>query len=292
MTDWLTWEGIRALADVEALNLGPHLVLVQSDPRRPVIKWSHQYHWAKHARKATVCAGSIVYARAAWRAPWRQQMREQIQQPVVLVTTFYDPTIKPAAVAEMFPGPIRHWFGVQCAATHPQLTAMPVGIEGSMVPQIQAGERRETRDTLLYLNFQVRSSERATLWTHFAPKPWVTAERWANTGATSYIRALGNSKFVLSPPGFGWDCYRTYEALAMGAIPIVLRRHPNSDVCLNLPVLMVDDWAEVTKERLESEWRSRRPMETTTLTLTYWRERILRVSRATRGRGGEECTSE
>jgi hypothetical protein len=49
------------------------------------------------------------------------------------------------------------------------------------------------------------------------------------------------SKFVLSPPGNGPDCHRTWEAMYLGAIPVVKEsswpfRH------LNLPVHVVSNW--------------------------------------------------
>ena len=37
-----------------------------------------------------------------------------------------------------------------------------------------------------------------------------------------YYIHIARSKFVLSPPGLGMDCYRTWEALYLGSIPIVL----------------------------------------------------------------------
>jgi hypothetical protein len=29
------------------------------------------------------------------------------------------------------------------------------------------------------------------------------------------------SKFILSPSGLGWDCYRNYESYMLGAIPVM-----------------------------------------------------------------------
>ena len=52
------------------------------------------------------------------------------------------------------------------------------------------------------------------------------ALRWMDGGAKRrlseiYTDGLLNSKFVMSPIGWGVDCYRTWEALASGAVPIV-----------------------------------------------------------------------
>lgn len=59
-----------------------------------------------------------------------------------------------------------------------------------------------------------------------------------------YRDFVKNSKFVLSPPGNGLDCHRTWEAIYLGAIPIVKREYwPFSSY--ELPVLVVNDWSEM-----------------------------------------------
>jgi hypothetical protein len=66
----------------------------------------------------------------------------------------------------------------------------------------------------------------------------------AFTSPKKYRKMLSNSAFVLSPPGNGADCHRTWEALYLGAVPIVLKKYwPFSH--LNLPVLVVEDWSEI-----------------------------------------------
>merc|ERR1712217_251906 len=62
----------------------------------------------------------------------------------------------------------------------------------------------------------------------------------------AYTEQLINSTFVFSPDGQGHDCYRHYEALAAGAIPVVddswfLRR-----VLTGLPAVFVKNWSSVT----------------------------------------------
>lgn len=64
------------------------------------------------------------------------------------------------------------------------------------------------------------------------------------TSPKRYRELLTNSAFVLSPPGNGADCHRTWEAIYLGAIPIVLKKYwPFTH--LKLPVLIVEDWAEI-----------------------------------------------
>lgn len=47
--------------------------------------------------------------------------------------------------------------------------------------------------------------------------------------------------FGLSPPGHGWDCYRTYELLLLGVIPIIESCLGSKELFRDLPVIHVDN---------------------------------------------------
>jgi hypothetical protein len=58
-------------------------------------------------------------------------------------------------------------------------------------------------------------------------------------------KLMRNTLFVPSPAGNGLDCHRTWEALYLGSVPVVLRK----DFCGDdsWPVLIVDSWDDVLK---------------------------------------------
>lgn len=62
-----------------------------------------------------------------------------------------------------------------------------------------------------------------------------------------YRKLVLRSRFVLSPPGNGPDCHRTWEALYLGATPIVHRMswpfHGQ-----DFPVLLVDSWEDIEQD--------------------------------------------
>ena len=60
---------------------------------------------------------------------------------------------------------------------------------------------------------------------------------------SKYRSFVRSSQFVVSPPGNGADCHRTWEAIYLGAVPIVLREFWNFGD--DLPVLIVDDYSEI-----------------------------------------------
>eukprot|EP00996_Jenningsia_fusiforme_P000765 NODE_1692_length_1440_cov_24.061826_g1527_i0.p1 GENE.NODE_1692_length_1440_cov_24.061826_g1527_i0~~NODE_1692_length_1440_cov_24.061826_g1527_i0.p1 ORF type:complete len:404 (+),score=51.23 NODE_1692_length_1440_cov_24.061826_g1527_i0:47-1258(+) len=71
--------------------------------------------------------------------------------------------------------------------------------------------------------------------------------------AEEYFSMLRQHRFVLSPPGEGWDCFRTWETLYLGRCPVVSRVLPDR-LYEGLPVHVVDDWAGLTPTKLEAVW--------------------------------------
>ena len=49
---------------------------------------------------------------------------------------------------------------------------------------------------------------------------------------------------MMSPPGNGVDCHRTWEAIALGAVPVVLRSALASTLVDAAPIVAVTSWEE------------------------------------------------
>jgi hypothetical protein len=62
---------------------------------------------------------------------------------------------------------------------------------------------------------------------------------------------MASYKFIASPFGNGLECHRTWEALALGCIPIV-KTSCMDKLYEGLPVLIVNSWSDVSNELLES----------------------------------------
>lgn len=85
--------------------------------------------------------------------------------------------------------------------------------------------------------------------------------------------------YVISPEGYGIDCHRTWEAIALGCVPII-KRNAISSLFELLPVLLVDDWREVTPEFLE---RNALELENklfnySSMFLQFWVDRFRQIS--------------
>lgn len=95
-----------------------------------------------------------------------------------------------------------------------------------------------------------------------------------------FFDLMSQHKFVISPPGNAIDCHRTWEALMVGTIPVVLDTPLAPHAYEGLPVVVVQNWNVVTKEFLEQTYKElhdetqRSSYQWERLQHPFWRERI------------------
>ena len=113
--------------------------------------------------------------------------------------------------------------------------------------------RERKKDKLLYMNFtEWRMPERTRIRKLFQKKAFCTYSKKCTF--RQYLDDLSRHKFVLSPPGLGPDCYRVWESVLAGSIPIV--QHSHMDFMYEgLPVLFINDWEDITEAFLKKKYK-------------------------------------
>lgn len=67
---------------------------------------------------------------------------------------------------------------------------------------------------------------------------------------SSVLGDMSKFRFAISPVGVGWDCYRTYELLLMGVIPIIQERIPEShELFQGLPIVHMANMDDITSKQ-------------------------------------------
>lgn len=109
-------------------------------------------------------------------------------------------------------------------------------------------------------------------------------------------RMYGTYRYVVTAPGMGLDCHRTWEILFLGAVPVTVSS-PLDELyeALDLPVLVLQSWQELwDQDLLDRRWREdfkdRRWSTITFNTLKTWAERPPgrpRVVQVLHGRAGD-----
>lgn len=201
---------------------------------------------------------------------------------------------------------IIHWFTQNCVVKHPKLSAIPIGLNyhtraddshwmgpntfGVMMsPSLQEAEIEEVKSKAeplskrllkCYSNYHF---SRNADFKHIGDREDAIAKIPADLIFYEPLRTvmkdgyINQSKyaFVPSPYGNGLDCHRTWEALILGSIPIV-KTSPIDSLYDDLPVLIIKDWSEVTKQLLESTLADFKDKKYNydKLTLKYWIDKI------------------
>ena len=166
-----------------------------------------------------------------------------------------------------------HWFCQNIVVRHDKITCMPIGLDyHTMLSNRVWGEITSTsgqefiletvkqnslhftnRIIKCYANYQFLMATKYGKYdrqdaydninkdlVYYEPNKINRLATW--TKQTEYA-------FVISPHGNGYDCHRTWEAIILGCIPII--KHSAIDILYeDLPVLIVNDWKDVTAELL------------------------------------------
>lgn len=91
--------------------------------------------------------------------------------------------------------------------------------------------------------------------------------------AETYLRHVSRSMFVVSPAGNGLDCHRTWEAIYLGAVPIVLEGQIHTEITSQLPILVLSSWDDIismTSEALWEQYVSAKAKSTQSAYFLHW----------------------
>ena len=159
---------------------------------------------------------------------------------------------------------------------HPKLHSIPLGMYSmANAKQIPMDAPPVPKKQLVMLSVTSTDNRRAQI--EEIQKNFKGLRNTYNRSAFgNYWDELARSKFVFSPAGLGWDCYRHWESIAFGSIPII-EHYDRKDgwfrVFDDLPVLWVQSFDVVTPEILEAEYKritSIRNYRFHKLTAEYW----------------------
>jgi hypothetical protein len=161
-------------------------------------------------------------------------------------------------------GPKLHrWFAQNVTIAHPKLAPLPIGIANSgwRHGDLQALQRamkrisKRSKQKLLYVQFEPATHPgRPQVYEQLRQAfPGLPSTPRRARPHRSYLRHLAQHRFCACPRGNGIDTHRVWECLYLGVVPIVSRSvHTEHWQRIGLPLMLVDDWAEVTPARLDA----------------------------------------
>ncbi len=257
------------------------------DPRTDPYAWPTSRYGVTF-NPAKVCGGELIFVRDL--DAFFKTIYKQITHPFVMITAGEArDKVQQRHMAYLNDDKIIAWFSVHASSsTHPKFYSIPLGIfqdqkyyhQRKSLSHHFALLRRSPKAKLLYMNFgdlKGRKPERASVQKLFKTAKYCYTVK-KRLSFLDYMAEMANFKFTLSPPGYAPDCYRTWEALLVGSIPIIKASHLDS-LFKGLPVLIINDWSDITEEFLECSYKklSRKTYSIELLHLEYWAQKIKNV---------------
>ena len=271
------------------------------------IRHCYSYPWD------TLKPGAIIYINSSAIANffYSSDGWAKVKVPIVLVSGDCDETVPTdilgqfSLVAFLNDERLIAWFAQNAdASKHPKLHQIPIGLDYHTLSvndkhpwgpkQTPADQEKiigllakrkpfEERILAAHANFHFSMNTRyandrrdavqnlCPSVVHYEKEPAVRFVTWVNQS---------QFQFVISPQGGGVDCHRTWEALCLGAIPIVKSSFLDS-LYQGLPVIAITSWSDVTLEALNEIVKDILPklqqQPLPKLLLSYWMNKIKEV---------------
>lgn len=228
--------------------------------------------------------GDIIFVRDVCR--FMKEVHPGIAQPYIMLTAGdYKDRMLCEFIGFLDDDMIIAWFCVHpCDRKHPKYHWLPLGIfqadefdkKKSDLNKLFTLWRKAPKPKLLCCNFGLRPKfkpERNVIFDVFEYADF--CYKCERKPFLEYMEEMAQYKFTLSPRGLGPDCYRTWEAMLVGCIPVLHTCYLDG-LYSDLPVLFVDRWEDVTPEFLEKKYKeiSLKKHNVEKLYMEYWWKKI------------------
>ncbi len=284
------------------------------DPR--TISWAHPTSLEPGGvsfNPPDVKTGDIIFVRDLEK--FFEEMHPKIMVPYIIIThgEFRD-TCMEYHLTFLEDSKIIAWFSIHPPKQgHKKFFPLPIGISQKEYKEPDLHDcikkcRAIPKKELAYLNWSSEQNPER----HFVEKLFKECcdftIRQAFIPFKDYLEEMAHYKFALSPRGWGPDCYRTWEALLVGTIPVVKRcqfdalivgdddmADPGQKSTLSspkgsqldtlyedLPILIIDEWESITPQFLLQKYEeiSSKTYNIERLYVAYWKTKIEGVREA------------
>ncbi len=181
------------------------------------------------------------------------------------------------------PKNIMKWFVINPTIKHPDLLPIPIGgktPEGRayhdnyfnmkwFVKNLENLQNIEKNNTDVYCNWADHTNSYRSKILKELKVPYYKTNKLSSF--ETYCKDMAKYKFVISPPGNGIACERTWLALYANCFPIIINHFMN-DAWKELPIIQVTSYTDVTPELLEEALSKKYNYEK--LYLEYWQSKI------------------
>lgn len=211
-----------------------------------------------------VQCGDIIFLSRTFLEDFFIKCHPKIKHPYILISHHNDMGITEDLRPYLDDKKLFALFAQNIEMHHPKLIPIPIGLRSFYINSDFAQEQHEAlkklsvtkhpKTMLLYANFCVTTNHivRKPIFDYFKTCSFCSLCE-IRKPVEGYLFDVASSQFIVSPRGSGIDCYRTWEALYLGSYPVVISSALDP-LYEGLPVLIIKDWTDLSKELLEQKF--------------------------------------
>ena len=223
----------------------------------------------------------IVYCEAWHLVEFLRDVAVRVPRRFSVVSHNGDPNID-ESILSLLPPNLHRLFAQNAIARDDRLTPLPIGLENKhlhcngVTRDFDILRSREPRKIpRILVSFSADNNPRIREKAKNDLNGSRLCDAVSRLNSRAYRELAAGYMFIASPPGNGVDCHRTWEAMYLGVVPIVLRSSLMESFCARgLPLCVVDSYEQVREwdeGTLISQFESRvRQMDGEALWLDYW----------------------
>ena len=271
-----------------------------------------EFHGETLTQKHIPCLqnGTIIFTDLKYIERFFTDIYPHLTKPFVLFSTDSDSSAPSKMVNHMSTDRgkslMLHWYSTNCDHLDenlPLFTCIPIGLSQWEEQQHQRlglesfldsidglqyehgqpvfpAHVQENRNGLALLAFSTgHHKDRAKVWALMCNGGIFEGEKIQCKNDFHGVKSLYETgiqyKFMISPHGIGLDCYRTWEALFLGMIPVV-KTSSLDPIYRGLPVLIVKEWEDLTPKLLNHTWEvfQHKRFKLNSLYISYWQQQF------------------
>lgn len=188
-----------------------------------------------------------------------------IRTKFILITSNGSGTITEKHLPYLNNNYLHAWFGRNMVISHPKIQKIPLGFcwfektaeyyptLKKYLSQTNLNSFFAAKPTHTYLNIAITHSLRTLIQQKFANVAFCKVSN--RLPFPNYFHELVSARFIISPRGYNIDCFRHYEALIAGSIPVI-EAHGIEEVYADLPVIIVNSYEQVTEQFLNDQFEA------------------------------------
>jgi len=185
------------------------------------------------------------------------------------------------------------WYAQNLKLNHEKISYLPIGLDYHATFKsrnkyksekefpnlkenqlIKISKSKIKKNFLMYSNWLFNLNKKRKLCLNQIDQTLVFFEK-KKVSQTQSWKNMRKYAFCLCPEGYGIDTHRVWEAIIIGAIP-VLKSSSLDNMYNKFPVIIVKNWKDVTKSKLLNEYNkiNKKKYNYSSLYLNFWKKQL------------------